>query len=166
MELEELFTYKNKIMAELCSNEAIVKLITDREDSEVPNHTLAYSQIFPYEYLPETIDEGHTFVCFDVDVQSVENKTFLNPVLYIWEFTHKSKLRIDREDGGGVRIDRLATEINKVFNGNRNFGLGELNLVSVERFSPILDYLGRVITYSAKDFNRRRPSKPAPNVRH
>ena len=162
MRLNELFNYKNQLMKDICSNERIVKLITDRSDSEVPNHTLPYSQVFPFEFVPETVDDGQTFVCFDVDVESVDNRTFYNPVLYIWIFTHKSKLRLPE---GGVRTDEIASAIDDVLNCSRVYGLGELSLNSVDRFVPTIDYQGRVLVYIAKDFNKvyssRNSSPPA-----
>lgn len=161
MKLEELFNYKNKLMRDLCCNENIVKLITNRPDPEVPNHTLPYSQVFPYEFVPETISHGQTIICFDVDIIKVPNKTFYYPVLYLWLFTHKSNMQIDE---GGVRMDALASEIDAMLNGNRNYGLGQLELDSLGRFSPILDYQGRVMTYTARDFNRAAPL-PVPNRR-
>lgn len=156
MELEELFDYKNRLMKDLCSNKEVVTLVTDNENSKVPNHTLAYSQIFPYEFVPETVDNGQTFICFDVDITNVINKTFYTPVLYIWIFTHKSKMRLP---DGGIRVDTLASKIDKFLNGNRLYGLGELDLRQVLRFSPITDYQGRVLTYYAKDFNRAGANK-------
>jgi hypothetical protein len=112
--------------------------------------------------VPKTVSEGSTFICFDVDVIEVVNKTFLLPAIYVWVFTHESKLRLPQ---GGVRTDQLASEINKIMNGNRHFGLGELDLYSVNRFSPISDYQGRVLAYSAKEYNRPRPSKKPPAYR-
>lgn len=160
MELEEFFDYKNKFMKDLCCNKDIVTLITDKENSRVPNHTLAYSQVYPYEFVPETVDNGQTFVCFDVDIAEVLNKTFYVPVLYVWVFTHKSKMRLST---GGVRTDILASKINKLLNGSRFYGLGELDLRQVGRFSPITDYQGRVLTYYAKDFNRNGSKQPPSN---
>ncbi len=157
MELCEFFDYKNQLMKDICCNERIVNLVTDKPDSRVPNHTLAYSQIFPYEYIPETVDNGQTFICFDVDILDVESKTFYVPVLYVWIFSHKSKMRLSE---GGIRVDRIASELDKVLNGNRDYGLGKLNLQSVTRFSPIVDYQGRVLTYIAKDFNMPSYKEP------
>ena len=88
----------------------------------------------------------------------MQDKTFYTPALYIWVFTHKSKLRLEE---GGVRTDQLAVEIDKELNGSRYFGLGTLELASVGRFAPITDYQGRVLTYSARDFNRAGISKKA-----
>ena len=162
MKLEDVFfDYKHKFMKELCCNKDIVTLITDKENSKIPNHTLAYSQVYPYEFIPETIDNGQTFVCFDVDIAEVLNKTFYIPVLYVWVFTHKSKMHLPT---GGVRTDLLASKIDELLNGSRFFGLGELDLHQVGRFSPITDYQGRVLTYYAKDFNRNG-FKPMPSNR-
>lgn len=160
MNLEEFFDYKNLLMKEICTNETIVKLVTDKEESKIPNHNLAYTQVYPYEYVPETVDNGQTFICFDVDVAGVINKTFYVPVLYVWVFTHKSKFRLPE---GGVRIDKLSSEVNKILNGSRYYGLGELDLNSVGRFSPVKDYKGRVLTYYAKDFNRSGSKQPPSN---
>ena len=148
--LEELFDYKNRVMEDLMTNPKIVNLINENvglEDAE----TLIYTQVFPYEYIPDTVEEGHTFICVDVDLLSTDNKTFYNPVLYIWEFTHKSKLRLPE---GGVRTDKLASEIAREINGSRYYGLGELSLFSMKRFAPIVDFQGKALVFHAKDFNR------------
>lgn len=165
MYLDEFFDYKNQLMKTLCSNPEVVKLVTDSSDAPVPNYDLAYTRIFPFEYVPDTVDDASTFICFDVDIGEVIDKTFYSPVVYVWIFTHKSKLRLTE---GGVRTDKLCAVINKELNGSRYFGLGELNLYSVGRFVPIAGYQGRVLTYSAVDFNRISPSKkpPANRKRH
>lgn len=160
MQLEEFFNYKNELMKTLCCNEAIVRLVTDSSSAPVPNYDIGYTQIFPYEFVPETVDDAKTFICFDVDVTQVLDKTFYVPALYVWVFTHKSKLRLP--DGGGIRLDQLSVEIDKELNGSKNFGLGYLDLQSVVRFSPINDYLGRVLTYRAIDFNRPTRYKHPP----
>ena len=159
MLLEELFNYNNELMKILCNNKSVVKLVTDDENARVPNHSLAYKKIFPFEYIPDNVGNGDTFICYDVDILDVENKTYLYPVVYVWIFTHKSKLRLPQ---GGARLDALAVEINKELNGNRHFGLGELNLKRIDRFVPIDDFQGRCLVYQAKDFNNTSPSKPAP----
>ena len=151
MDLEEFFDYKNLLMKDLCSNDAIVKLVTGNEQAAVPNHKLAYTQLFPYEFIPETVDEATTFICFDVDILSVPSKTYYLPVLYVWVCTHKSKLRMPQ---GGLLLDNLSSEISKMLNGNRFYGLGQLQLSSTQRFEPTTDYLGRVLVFTAVDFNR------------
>lgn len=159
MLLEEFFDYKSELIKTLCSNKDIVRLITDCEKPKVPNHDLAYTHIFPYEYIPDIVDEGKTFICCDVDITQVMDKTYYKPTLYIWAFTYKTKLHLP---DGGVRTDELARAINAELNGNRNYGLGTLELQSVSSFAPIKDYLGRQLVYGATDFNRPGISKKPP----
>lgn len=152
MQLQDFFDYKNKLMEDLLTNETIVSLIDEDvrfEDAK----SLAYNNIFPYEFVPGTVQDGKTLICFDVDIQRVPNKTFLYPTLFVWVFTHKSLLRLP--NGGGVRTDRLCHEICKQINGSREYGLGELNLYSVKRFAPMTDFQGKVITFEMKEFNKQ-----------
>lgn len=163
MQFNEFFDYKRQLMKDLLSNEKIVGLLSDGEGPVSEPEELVYTQIYPFEYIPETVTLGQTFICCDVDIQNATSKTFLTPVLYIWVFTHKNKLRLPDDS---VRTDRLCSEIAETINGSRYYGLGELELYSVRRFTPIQDYLGKVITFQTKDFNRLSPSvKPVPSNR-
>lgn len=163
MQLEEFYDYKNHLMNDLLTNHDIVKLLDDDFKPTDKPENLVYSQVFPYEYIPNTIEHGQTFICCDVDIQRSVNKTFLLPVLYVWVFSHKSKLRLPE---GGVRTDKLCSEIAKAINGSRFYGLGELDLYSAKRFTPITDYHGKVLTFQTQEFNRTSPTgKPVPSNR-
>ena len=161
--LDELFDYKNRLMEDMLTNKEITKLLSEDGITEMKPEQLMYKQVFPYEYVPEVTEHATTFICCEVDIKDVLSKTFLVPYIYIWAFTHKSKVRIP---SGGVRPDKLSSEIVKTINGSRMYGLGELNLYSVKRFSPIDNYQGRVLTFQAKDFNRiYAGGKPVPSNR-
>lgn len=164
MQLQELFDYKNRMMYDLLTNKEIVKLIDPTiKNMDEAYERLAYKRVFPYDYIPDTIEDAGTYVCFDVDIQKVMNKTFLNPTIYIWLFTHKSQLRMTE---GGVRTDLLCAEIAEAINGSKYYGLGELELYSVKRYAPISDYQGKIMMFLAKDFNNPAPSKqPIPSNR-
>ena len=152
MQLEDFYDYKNQLMEDLLTTESIVKLIDD--DIKMENAaSLAYKNVFPFEYIPETVEHGYTFVCFDVDVSKASNKTFLLPTIYVWVFAHKSKLRLP--NGKGVRTDKVCSERSKKINGSRNYGLGELDLYSAKRFAPMTDYNGKCLTFTAVEFNRQ-----------
>lgn len=161
-QLDEMFDYKNQLMEDLLTNKDIVALIDD--SVELKNaKKLVYKQVFPYEYIPTTIEEGKTFICCDVDIQKAVNKTYLLPTLYVWVFTHKSKLRLPE---GGVRTDKLVSKIAGAINGSRYYGLGELDFYSAKRYAPMTDFQGKVMTFTATDFNRlHNPNNPIPSNR-
>lgn len=163
MQLDEFFDYKNRLMDDLLTSKRIITLLSDDCKTIRSPESLVYSQVFPYEYIPETVTHGHTFICCEVEIQRASSKTYLTPALYVWVFTHKSKIRLPE---GGVRTDKLCSEIAKTINGSRFYGLGELDLYSVKRFAPITDYQGKVMMFQATDFNRFSPSgKPIPSNR-
>ena len=152
MQLQDFYDYKNRLMRDLLTNESIVQLLNEEANIDNAYDMLAYKQVFPCEYVPETVQDGDTYICFDVDVQGIDGKTFLYPTIYIWVFAHRSRLRLPE---GGVRTDKLCCEICNAINGSRFYSLGELNLYSVKRFAPMTDYQGKVLLFHAKEFNRQ-----------
>lgn len=159
MYLKEFFDYKNRLMEDLLTNPRIPELLNDFEDRQPATAAeLMYTQVFPYEYIPETIEHGQTFICCDVDITKATNKTFYLPDLYIWVFSHKSKLRLPK---GGVRTDEICAEIVQAIDGSRFYGLGELEFYSSRRFAPLNDYQGKVLTFKASDFSKTHPTGKA-----
>ena len=162
MYLEEFFDYKDQFVGDIVTCDTIVKLL-DGECSDEGRKRLVYSQVFPLEYIPDTVEEAKTFICCDVDIDDVIGKTYLDPILYVWVFTHRSKQILDE---GGVRVDKICSEISKRINGSRFYGLGELNLKTVRRFAPMTDYQGKVMVFRAKEFNRlHEQNKATPSNR-
>ena len=159
---ELLRHYKNHLMQDICTNETLVRLLTNDADAKAPAPELRYRQVFPYEYVPQTAEDATTYITYDVAVTRVPNKTFVISVLDIYVFSHKSLMRLDE---GGIRPDMVTIELEKTLNGSRMYGLGELDLVLHEPFSPIEDYYGRHIRYTANDFNRVIAHKPIPAKR-
>jgi len=162
MQLRDLFDYKNQLMQDLLTNEKLVKLI-DKECTLDDASKLAYTRVFPYEYIPDTANNGDTFVCFDVDILDVFNKTFLNPTLYVWVFTHRTNLRLPQ---GGLLVDEFCAELCETINGSRMYGMGELEFKSMRRFAPMTDFQGKCLIFKAVEVNRyHTPLKPVPENR-
>ena len=161
--LEEFFDYKNRLVGDLLTNREIVRLLANDLHPTRHPEDLVYKQVFPYEFVPDTVKDAATFVCCEVDIRKALSKTYMVPEVYIWTFTHKSLLRLPE---GGARIDKLTSEIVKTINGSRMYGLGTLDLMSVRRYSPISSYQGRIITMETTEFNRLSPTgHPIPSNR-
>lgn len=159
MQLREFFDYKNQLMKDILTNEKIVHLINPDIAMEDAN-SLAYTQVFPSEYIPETVDDGKTYIMFDVDVNTTYEKTFYEPILYVWILVHGSQMRLPT---GGVRSDALCAEIAEAINGSYDYGLGTLDFLSARRYAPMTDYVGKVLAFKARDFNKvYDPTRPIP----
>ena len=162
MFLEEFYDYKNRLIGDLLTDAEIVHLINPAiELSDAKS--LVHTQVYPYEYIPDTVENANTFVCCDVDIQKSINKMLLIPVMYVWVFSHKSLLKLPE---GGLRVDRLVSDIAKKVNGSKFYGLGEIELTAVRRFAPVTDYNGKVMTFQTKEFNHPAPDmRPIPSNR-
>ena len=163
MLLEEFYDYKNQMMEDILTTKSIVDLLGNDVEHNIPAFELAYTQVFPFEYIPDTVEHSRTFICFDVDIQKSANQTYYYLIIYVWVFTHKSLMRLAE---GGVRTDKLAAELAKKLCGSMVYGLGPLELYSSKRFAPITDYQGKVLTFHTRDFNSPKPTKqPVPSNR-
>lgn len=162
MHLEEFFDYKNTLMGDLLTEEDIVRLINEYAVEDASS--LAYRQVFPYEFLPDTVQEGKTYICFDVDIRkSADNGKNYIPTISIWVFTHKSLMRLPE---GGVRVDKICSLISRKLNGSFWYGRGELDLESVKRFAPMTDYQGKCMVFLTKDVSKvYEPTKKIPSNR-
>lgn len=155
MNLNELFDYKNQFFKDVLTNEKLVKLINETKTLETAEE-LSYTQLFPYEYIPETIEHGHTYICCDVDVVvssarvNKDMRLYYKLVLYVWVLVHKSKLRLPE---GGVRYDAICSEIADTINESLEYGYKGLQLTSAKRFTPLTDYQGKMLTFTAEDIN-------------
>ena len=89
MYLDELSKYKIEIMKRLCLDTKIQSLILLPE-SPKSGKEMMYKNIFPYAFVPDTVVNSTTFICFDLEIQRVENRTFKEDYLH-----HEGQIRID-----------------------------------------------------------------------
>lgn len=150
--LKEITAYKAKLMEVICTSTSIANLLHVTEGNVLYGKDLAYKQVFPYSYIPTVTEHAQCFVCFNVNVPSSKNNVIKDIQITIYVMCEKKLMRMT--DGSGIRIDLMASEVDKLLNGNYSFGLGEMELLSMREFVPIDGYYGNEIRYHVKDFNR------------
>lgn len=67
-------------------------------------------------------------------------------------FSHKSASTYK----GKSRVDLINIEVDKILNGNLNFGIDAVELVSVMPYIPNNNFFGKQIVYNVQNFNQRR----------
>lgn len=149
--LNYLNEYEQTIMKTLCSDKQIVSLLTGVENPKIPNKSLMYKQVFPFNYVPDTSQEAKVLITFYIEVPSAYNSTLKNYYLYIGITTHESLMRTNR----GKVTTLLATAVDNLLNGRMDImGIGTLELVSSTISTPVESYHTRHLTYSVKDWNK------------
>lgn len=152
--IKPIIVYKDKVMETMLSSQTIVDLIDDPDYKSVPAFGLLYKKVFPYAYIPQTIDSASTLVCVEANIANVKTDTICDVELSIYVMAHTSVMRTDK----GARIDVLSDAIDDVLNHSSYFGIGKITpntRYPTEVSLPNYDYICRKLTYISKDFNYR-----------
>lgn len=165
MNLEELGVLKDRAVSRLIRDENIVDvLIGDAAKNPYTDiETLLLGEngsgnggcVFKYEYVPETQEDAKTFLCIeDVPVESPNGNTMVGIKLYVFAYCSKSIMQTyHRSNSSGTRIDILMSDIDKVLNGSREFGIGQLIREDGDIYKPEKTYYGRMAVYSVSTFS-------------
>lgn len=150
--LEEIPVYKDELLHALVEREEIVKYIDSKDENVFDPVDLIGLNIFPNPYVPDTQTEVKTYICMDVYVPRVKDKIFKDVQIVINIFSHKDMSTYK----GKSRVDLINIEVDKILNGNMDFGVDAVELVSVMPYIPNANYAGKQIIYNVPNFNQRR----------
>lgn len=155
--LEEIPKYKNDLLYELYTNEKIIKYL---DEDEIDGYDLINKNIFPYPYIPNVETEVKTYIAFDVYVPRVQDKMFKTVQVVINLFSHKDVGTCTQIIGDtcicDTIVDKLCIEIDKILNGSFDYGVDEVQLVSVMPYIPNPIFFGKTLIYNVPNFNQRR----------
>lgn len=150
--LQEITSYKNQLMQAICTNENIFNLLKIEGDDALTMRDMPYERVFPYAHVPDTNEEAKAFVCFDLIVPRVWSNVIKEVEIDLFVMSHQAIMRMP--DGQGIRIDLIATELDKMLNGSRAYGVSTVDLTYLGNFIPINGYYGHEIRYKVPDINR------------
>lgn len=150
--LEEIPVYKNAFLQALIDNQNIVTFLGNTGESVTQPADLIGVNIHPTPYIPDTPDAVMTYICFDVYVPKVKDRFYKDVQMIINIFSHKNQAPLN----GKSRVDLLNIEVDKLLNGNMDYGIDAVELVSVLPYIPNNTYYGKQMIYNIPDFNQRR----------
>ena len=150
MYLEELPKYRDTVAENICTSTSILKLLELNSDSTLIPSQLPHNIVFPYSKIIDKTTNVGVYICFDLRVPRVIGRTFSDFYIDIYIIAHERRLKTDF----GLITDLIASEIDKLINGSKCFGLGRVELKSLEPFSPAEKFYGTALIYRTVDFNR------------
>lgn len=150
--LEKIPEYKSDLLKLFMKNDNIVEYIGNKDESIQDPVDLIGVNVFPTPYIPDTETEVKTYICMDMYVPRVQDKIFKTIRIVINIFSHKDMSLYKSKS----RVDLLNIEVDKILNGNLDFGIDEVELVSVLPYIPNSNFSGKQIIYDVPNFNQRR----------
>ena len=149
--LEEIIENKNKIIKLLINSEKIVETINNTT-IETPDE-LVGQNIFRNLFIPDTQAEAKTYICFDIYTNKVVDKLIKKADIHFWIFCHQS---VSDTGLGYTRVDYIQSQIDRIMNGNYNFGIDSVNLLGNGKFVPNATHNGVELVYRVDDLNQDR----------
>lgn len=164
MNLVDLGTFKTNVVSKLlhdpCVVEALLGKVSEEDDVEellLGEESGAPGHIYDFEYVPEINENTDTYLCVEAVVKTAPTDTAYTIYLYVFAYCHKKIMHSYSRDGmGGNKADILASDVDKILNGSRDFGIGRLRLLGDDIYKPNNAYYGRCIVYESEAFNRNR----------
>lgn len=157
----EIIDYKNKVIKDILHNDD-EQLSTEIVTAINPDYVgaeddLLYTHIFPYLRIPETQDEEKCFITMAVDMPRVSTKNyfFKDMVITINVIVQQDIMKMPARYSA-TRADYIASIINKIFNGNKNYGTVALEIVSDVEDVMLKDYFIRSMRFRCDELNNVR----------
>lgn len=174
--------YKDQIIKLLINNEMVIKLInpTMNPNLDIVDVLMGgeliddngekikeQGHIFDYNFVDETVVQTKTFIFVETDIDTVSRNIFTEFNLYIYIFSHKDLIRLSStstptknqvKKAGyyGNRIDTLCDAVDRMLNGNSNFGIGDVEPAPryhMTIYAPSPNYYGKCLKYKVKNYN-------------
>lgn len=147
--MEEIPAYKTEALRLLCHSDEFRRLMANGRCPHPSVKQLLDAYLIPWEFVPDTATDEASYVCCKVDMQSVTS-TYL---LQFYILVHRSLMRMpDGEPGSWA--DLLTIEINRLLNGNDQFGLGRAAVMPFTHYTVGSSFYGRLLSFQINDFNR------------
>ena len=165
MNLEEIGTFKNKVVSKLINDDNVLNvLLGDIDKVEDPETALLGKDgsgkggcVFKFEYVPDTQENSKTFLCVEVVPNETDGDTITNMTIYVFAYCSKNLMQTYHRAGtAGTRIDILVSDVDKILNGNSEFGIGPLEWAGSSIYKPAQWYYGRMLVYQVGTFRRSR----------
>lgn len=158
----EIIDYKNQIIKDILFNSDDPTLSTDivnAIDSEYIGceEELIYENIFPYLRIPNTQTETKAYITISVDMPKVSTKNyfFKDMLITINVIVHEDIMKMPARYSA-TRADYISSLINKVFNGNKEYGNVPLEYVSDVESVLLNKYFVRSLRFRCNELNTVR----------
>lgn len=157
--LDELIDFGYIVMTRCASSPIIAALLTNVNPSYAEADDLVDRYIFGYDYVDEASEGVESYICIDVDVNSVPQRATMILDIYVNVISHKNHMKLDPvifSKMKGYRRDNLMREIDVLLRDGSLFGIGKLNLIDTDTLTLPTKYTGKLLHYQSVTFNNRR----------
>ena len=158
--VDQLITYKDKVIDMLGNCPEIVALILDDPDVDMDSDEaikVFSDNIWDYQYVDETAQSAKAYIMVEAARTGDNNGTIQDFSLFIEIAVSKEYIKLDPKKFLGMngnRLDNLARFVDKCMSGSRDFGIGKLQPKDIRPVNTPKMFRGVMLTYTPVDFSR------------
>lgn len=128
--------WKNNAIELVLGQDEIMELL---EMDDVEADDPVYARIFPYNHIPQTLEESKVYITFTVNVPKITfNKVWAYPRLTIRVIAHQDRMKLDLAGVSATRIDYISQLIINLITKN-DVGFGKLQLAT--NYEDLYNYI-------------------------
>lgn len=162
--IDELSEYPVKALQKIGTDNTVVGLLLNNPsiDMESDEADAVFNEnLFDYNYVDGKTQEVKAYICVETEIPRISSRTIKNMAVYVTVVCHKQYMKLNPlvfQGYIGNRRDNLVRYIDLLLNGNDIFGIGGLELKSVNTINAPEGYTARELVYVVPDFHMRKPS--------
>ncbi len=162
--LDELINYSSQIITALSNSPTVVGLMLDKAPADVTEDDMdtAREQMYDYDYIDETVQSAGAFIMVDVDMVAAPTGTIKEMEAYVQIVVSKQYMKLNTRKFKGMRgnrRDNLARQVDLLINGERDYGIGKLQLMSARTANVPSAFTSKLLTYRVPDFAKNRTAR-------
>lgn len=151
----EIGEFKLALIRKLIANEELVALLDPNGEAEYPDD-LIYTNIFPYNRMPDTEQEVKAYITVMTNVVGLprNNDITRQVAVVIRVYSHADLMKVSGESMN--RIDLLSAKIDAILNESQDFGIGYMKISSNTEHVLDSKHHFRELTFRTDALNSRR----------
>ena len=157
-DIDELVDYSYKARSLIINNQEIMALIADDPNYDLDGDTAdeIEARVKDHDYVDETTLIADAYVMVETEMTNLSSPTMKTMYLYVNVVLSKKFMDMNPKKFKGYkgnRRDNIARLINNLLNDNRDFGVGDLKLISATVGSVPTGFTSRILTYEVPSFS-------------
>lgn len=155
--LEDLSKDKVTVMLRILEHEGLRRALfynhRDFLDESRPLPTvddLIYKRIFPYRFLPDTVNDVGTFITMSFRGYRPSKSYYKSGNIYLNAICHIDDIQTDY---GFLKYDYICSELDKLMNHEHGIGIGKTNFTDMDEIYVNDKFQGQYVAYKLYEFN-------------
>lgn len=159
--VDELIDYSNKIIQKIASSQEVIGLILNNPSVVMGSDEAlsVYKNLYDYDFVEDTFTQDKAVIMVDADVIRADGGAIKVLEVYVQIVCSKGYMNLTPSVFKGIkgnRRDNIARQVDLLLNGSREFGIGRLELTSINTATVPRGLTSKLLTYRANDFSKDR----------